>query len=182
MVKTPTNILQTKISIVFLMFRYYIIIKEVDSLNTWEGFKMSVDKNNAMKLWQDVFGNVLWASDCFGTYIYKDDYGDYDKQRIRSNGTGKSFNYGWDVDHIRPKSNFQNENDADFWNNYEPMHRENNVAKSDAYPHFEIKNLKYKIVTCDVCAAKGYKGYGILSETSGKRIDWKGTKNRCYKA
>jgi hypothetical protein len=141
---------------------------------------MSISNDNARKLWNDVFGeNVLWGVDCFGIYIYRDDHGVYDKQRIRPNGDGQNHYYGWDVDHIRPKSDFENENDADFWNNYEPMHRSNNEEKADNCPHFEINGRKFKIVKCDICSSNGVKGYGIQDVTTDKRIDWK-ARNRKY--
>lgn len=142
---------------------------------------MSISNEKARKLWNDVYGeNTLWASDCFGTWIYRDDHGDYQKTRIRPNGSGKGFNYGWDVDHIRPKSDFSNENDADFDNNYEPVHRSNNESKADNYPQFEISSKTYKVVKCDICGTHSVKGYGIVEAVSGKRIDWKGTQKKFY--
>jgi len=142
---------------------------------------MAVTRNTATKLWNDVFGaSVEWGTDCFGTYIHRDDYGDYDKMRVRPYGTGKQYNYGWDVDHIRPVSNFAKDSDADFWNNYEPMHRSNNSEKSSDYPHFSIDQKRYQVVTCDVCSQRNKKGYGIVDLQTNKRIDWKGVQNRCY--
>ena len=127
---------------------------------------MTVDRDLAMKLWRDVYGNVLWATDCFGTYIYRDDYGEYEKKRLRPNGTGKYFNYGWDVDHIRPKDSYSNENNATFMNNLQPLHHNNNLEKSNGYPTFTIDGKRYNIVS------DGHGGYGITDST-GKRIDWK---------
>lgn len=141
---------------------------------------MTIDRNTAMKLWNDVFGNQLWASDCFGIYIYRDDYGDYDKKRLSPSGSGKSFNYGWDIDHIRPKSDYVNQNDADFWNNFEPMHHSNNQEKYDNYPQFTIGSTQYKVVNCDVCQSYGVKGYGIVNVSTQQRVDWKGVQRRCY--
>lgn len=37
----------------------------------------------------------------------------------RPGGDGKSYSYGWEIDHIRPKSDFKNESDAHIYNNYE---------------------------------------------------------------
>ena len=55
--------------------------------------------------------------------MYKDDYGDTSKMRNnRPSGTGKNYNYGWEIDHIRPKSNFNDNANPDLKNNYEPMH------------------------------------------------------------
>lgn len=127
---------------------------------------MNIDRDVAMKLWRDAYGTALWARDCFGTYIYRDDYGDYETTRIRPGGTGRRYHYGWDVDHIRPKSNFANELDADFWNNLQPLHHSNNQEKSDCYPYFKINGCQYQVVR------DNHGGYGIV-DSSGHRIDWK---------
>ena len=137
-------------------------------------------KEDALKIWDDVFGNTKWAMDCFGTYMYRDDYGDTETMRIRPDGDGKKYSYGWEIDHIRPKSNFSNESEANIMNNYEPMHWINNRDKADNYPHFEIEGKQYKIVRCDICSSNGLLGYGIKDE-NGNRIDWKGRINKCYK-
>ncbi len=141
---------------------------------------MSIANNLAMKLWDDVYGSKMWAQDCFGTWIYRDDHGVYDKERVRPDGDGKRHVYGWDVDHIRPKADFSSPNDADFWNNYEPMHRQNNEMKSDNFPHFELGNRKYKVIKCDICSNHSLQGYGIIDIQTNKRIDWKGTQNQYY--
>lgn len=141
---------------------------------------MNIDNGVAMKLWKDVFGDVMWATDCFGTYIYKDDYGVYDVSRKRPGGDGNNHFYGWDIDHIRPKSDFQDESDANFYNNFEPMHRSNNEEKLDNFPHFSIGKTEYKVVSCEVCKSKGKKGYGIQEVSSGIRIDWKWKQKTCY--
>jgi hypothetical protein len=142
---------------------------------------MSISNNLARELWNAVFGaNTLWAQDCFGTYIYRDDHGDYETTRLRPGGTGQRYNYGWDVDHIRPKSDFTNESDADFWNNYEPMHRQNNESKADDYPHFTVKNRQYKVVRCDICSSHNLPGYGIIDVQTNRRVDWKGKQNRYF--
>ena len=51
---------------------------------------MRVSKELAMQLWRDVFGSDLWAVDCFGTWIYRDDYGDTQTTRI-AEGKGKGL-------------------------------------------------------------------------------------------
>ena len=142
---------------------------------------MTVDKEVAMKLWQDIFGNQLWAQDCFGTWMYREDYGKRDVLRNnRPNGTGKSFNYGWAVDHIMPKSQFPNEKDADFFNNFEPMHFLNNEKKSDKIS-FEINGAHYQVVKCEICQKYGLRGYGIKNIESNLRVDWKFTQNMYYR-
>ena len=58
-----------------------------------------------MKLWNDVFDeNTIWAQDCFGTWIYKDDFNHAESNRKRPNGDGEYYHYGWNVDHIKPIS------------------------------------------------------------------------------
>lgn len=139
-----------------------------------------MEKEFALKIWEAVYGDRLWATDCFGTWMYKEDYGELNKKRNgRPGGTGKYFSYGWEIDHIRPKSSFDKESDADLMNNYEPMHWENNRKKADNYPSFVINKQKYKIVKCDICNEHNLDGYGILN-ASGLRIDWKGVTKRYY--
>ena len=127
---------------------------------------MTVDKELAMKLWNDVYGSVRFAQDCFGTWMCRDAYSNEVVSMRDHLGGSKYYDYSWNVDHIRPKASYSNENDADDMNNLEPMHRQNNLAKSDNYPHFEISDKKYQVVR----NAKG--GYGIVN-SSGIRIDWK---------
>lgn len=142
---------------------------------------MEVNKDLAMKLWNDIFGNKEWAQDCYGTWMYRDDYGDSEKTRNnRPNGTGKFYLYGWEIDHIRPKSDFKNESDSNFFNNFEPVQILNNRKKKDSYPSFTIDGRNYKVVECDICSRNGEKGYGIFDVNLGKRIDWKYTKNMYY--
>lgn len=140
-----------------------------------------MEKEEALKIWDGVFGDKKWATDCFGTWMYRDDYGDTEKTRNnRPGGDGKNHTYGWEIDHIRPKSDFKNESDANFNNNYEPMHWNNNRSKADNYPGFKINDVEYKVVRCDICSNHGLLGYGIKN-ADGTRIDWKGSTNRYYK-
>ena len=127
---------------------------------------MTIDKELAMKLWKDIYGDKLFVKDCFGTYMYRDAYSNECVTMVRPFGDGKEHDYSWNIDHIKPKSSFQNESDADFYNNFEPMHRQNNLEKSDNYPVFTISGRKYKVVQ------NGNHGYGIVNEY-GVRIDWK---------
>jgi len=136
---------------------------------------MKVSRELARKLWKDVFGSDLWAVDCFGTWIYRDDYGDTQTTRIRPNGNGKRYNYGWDVDHIFPVAR----NGKDAMNNYEPMHHVNNKQKSDNL-NFKIGDIPYQVVKCDICSSHGLYGKGIINQHTSKRVDWKGVQNRYY--
>ena len=127
---------------------------------------MTIDKEIAMKLWNDVFGNVRFAQDCFGTWMCRDAYSNECVSMKDHFGSDKKYDYSWNVDHIRPKASFANETNADFWNNFEPMHRQNNLEKSDNYPTFKIGERLYRVVQ------NGNHGYGITN-SSGNRIDWK---------
>ena len=132
---------------------------------------MEINKNKAVKLWNDVFGeNTLWAVDCFGTWIYKEDYGNSERKRKRPNGDGKEYSYCWNVDHIKPIA----EGGKDEWNNYEPMHCNNNFNKGDKIS-FKINGTPYQTVRCDLS-----NGYGIQNQNTGKRVDWKAVQNRWY--
>lgn len=128
-------------------------------------------EEKAKKLWKDVFGNVEWAQDCFGTWMHRDAHSNEEVTKTRPGNT-KSYDYSWNIDHIRPKSDFKNESEADFFNNYEPMHRSNNQKKSDSYPDFEIDGKKYKVVKDNDC-------YGI-ADANGNRIDWKYKQGKKY--
>ncbi len=127
---------------------------------------MMVDKELAMKLWRDVYGDKKYAQDCFGTWMCRDAYSNEVVSMRDHEGGSEYYDYSWNVDYIRPKASYSNENDADDWNNFEPMHRQNNLQKSDNYPHFEIKGEKYQVVR----NANG--GYGITN-SNDVRIDWK---------
>lgn len=141
---------------------------------------MLVDKKIAMKLWKDVFGNSLWAVDCYGTWMYRDDYGKTNiKRNNRPNGTGDSYTYGWTVDHIRPVNKFESEEKATFWNNLEPIHYSNNAAKGDKIS-FNINGVDYQVVRCEICKSNHQLGYGIKNVATGQRVDWKYRTNSYY--
>lgn len=127
---------------------------------------MEVTYELAMKIWNDVFGNVKYAQDCFGTWMCRDAYSNEVVSMKDHLGGNKYYDYSWNIDHIRPKASYSNENEADDNNNYEPMYRQNNLAKSDNYPYFVINNKKYYVVKNE----KG--GYGIKN-SDGIRVDWK---------
>ncbi len=139
-----------------------------------------MEKEKALEIWDSIFGAKKWATDCFGTWMYRDDYGETDKKRNnRPDGTGKYYSYGWEIDHIKPKSKFGEESDADLMNNFEPLHWENNRSKADGFPTFMIDNNRYKVVKCEICSMHNLEGYGIVN-SEGKRIDWKGVTSRYY--
>lgn len=140
---------------------------------------MKISKSVALRLWDDVFGadNKI-VLDCYGTYIFRDDYGDHETMRDWKDG--KKHSFGWDLDHIRPVSSFENESEADFMNNLEPIHFENNREKADRYPSFVIGDESYTVVRCDICGANGERGYGIKNK-DGVRVDWKAVSGHYYK-
>lgn len=125
------------------------------------------------RLWKDIFGDKEWASDCFGTLMHRDAQSNEAVVMIKP-GTNQKYDYSWNIDHIRPKASYTNESDADFMNNYEIMHRQNNQAKSDDYPHFKVNDKSYKVVS-------GEHGYGIYSNEKSERVDWKHTQGRHYR-
>ena len=120
---------------------------------------MDINREIAMKMWRDIFGDVDWAQDCYGTWICRSDYGD--RETVRNNrpgGTGKTYSYGWDLDHIKPISQFKNEKDANFYNNLEPTHYINNVQKSNDLT-YTINNVKYRVVECEIQKVMELKGF-----------------------
>lgn len=138
-----------------------------------------MEREEALKLWDIIFGkDIKWARDCFDTWMYREDYGDIEKKRVRPGNT-KEYKYGWEIDHIRPKSDFGENADSDLFNNYEIMQWSNNRTKADDYPQFSIEDEQYKVVKCDICEKQGLKGYGIV-DSRGNRIDWKGKCRKCF--
>jgi len=135
---------------------------------------MEITKEVANKLWRDVFGEtVVWATDCFGAWIYRDDYGKFDIARNRPNGDGKDYSYGWSIDHIMPVA----KGGKDEWNNFEPMHIENIRSKSDDIS-FKINDAGYQVIKCNLSPSYGY---GIIELKTGLRVDWKGKQERWYR-
>lgn len=133
-----------------------------------------IDRNAAMKLWRDVFGDVKWIQDCFGTWMYKDAWSNEQVVLLRP-GQTTEFDYSWNVDHIRPKASFENEKNCEFYNNYEPMHRTNNLKKKDNYPKFKIDDREFEVFQIDEDS-----GYGIIELSTNKKIDWKSRTGKKY--
>ena len=127
---------------------------------------MTVDSKLAAKLWKDVFGDKRFAQDCFGVWMCRDAYSNEAVTMKDHLGGSKSYDYSWNVDHIRPKASYEDEKDADDWNNFEPMHRQNNLQKSDDYTSFTVNNERYQVVK------NGNYGYGIIN-SKRQRVDWK---------
>lgn len=127
---------------------------------------MKINKENALRLWELIYGSRDLVQDCFGTYMYKYDFGDSATKRVWKND-GKLYNFGWEIDHILPTS----KGGTDDNNNLEPMHWQNNQEKSDK-TIFYIQDKQYEIYRCKL-TVDGYKGYGIIDRSNRTRIDWK---------
>lgn len=134
---------------------------------------MTIDEI-AKKLWSDVFGDEEWAKDPFGRWMHRDAQSNV---AVYKNipGLDGSRDCSWNIDHIRPISSFKNEDDAESFNNYEPMHRLSNLEKSDDYHYFHVLGKRYKVV-----AFEGWRCYGIVDLDTASRVDWKGKQNRNY--
>ena len=133
-----------------------------------------ITKEIANELWKDVFGDKEWSQDCFGTWMHRDAWSNI-AITMQMPGDTKKYDFSWNVDHLRPKSDFNTESDSDFYNNFEPMHRQNNSEKTDNYPHFTLKDKNYKVFK-----QSEYYGYGIIDESKNKKIDWKSVQNKHY--
>ena len=126
---------------------------------------MTINKDFALKLWDALYPGKEFVQDCFGTWICRNAYSN-EAVSLKMPGDDKYYDYSWNIDHIKPKSLFSTESEADNLNNLHIIHRQNNLEKSDKYPSFTIKNKSYRVVV-DV-----YGGYGIMN-SSGFRIDKK---------
>jgi|SRR5690606_7529170 len=132
---------------------------------------MKINKENAFKFWESIYGNQVLVADCFGSLMYKMDYGDFKTMRSYKDG---NYNFGWTIDHIFPiKLGGTDDN-----NNLEPMHWENNQAKGD-HNVFVIDGVTYAVYRCKM-TVDGYRGYGIINQQTGKRIDWKAATNKHF--
>ena len=84
---------------------------------------MSFTEETIQKVWEkgkEIPGTDpnIWRKDECGATIKRTEYGNRNSQ------------YGWEVDHIVPES----KGGTDHLSNLQPLHRENNQAKSDNYP------------------------------------------------
>lgn len=133
---------------------------------------MSIDREKAFKLWDAIYGTETAVQDCFGTYMYRDDYGDRQKRRKAKNG--EYYYYGWELDHILPESL----GGTDMNNNLEPMNWQNNLEKADKTV-FSINGESYRLYRCTI-GKDGYSGYGIVSDKTKQRVDWKAQLNKHF--
>ena len=58
---------------------------------------MKINKRNALKLWNEFYGDVLYAADFHGNLMYRDAYGDRDFCIQRQ---GLDLYCGWNLHHI----------------------------------------------------------------------------------
>lgn len=65
------------------------------------------------------FNPDIWRQDFAGAWIRKDHYGLHNK-------------YGWEIDHVEPKSS----GGTDDLDNLQPLHWRNNESKKDDFPSF----------------------------------------------
>ena len=62
---------------------------------------------------------------------------DYCGAKIYRHSYGKTSDYGWEIDHIKPKS----KDGCDSLINLQPLHWENNRHKSDNHPNWSCKKV-----------------------------------------
>ena len=63
---------------------------------------MKINRKTALVVWQEMYGDVLWARDFAGRYMYVEDFGDRDVYRYVN---GRYLYTGWNLHHILPKAN-----------------------------------------------------------------------------
>ncbi len=62
---------------------------------------MKICKATALRLWEESFGDVMFAEDFHGNLMCRDGYG---KRNYISNKYGKPIHCGWNIHHILPIS------------------------------------------------------------------------------
>lgn len=129
---------------------------------------MTINKETALKLWDHRYGaETKFVRDCYGTYMYRDDYGidPNTTLRIRPGNDGKKYFYGWNIDHIKPSS----KGGTDDPQNLELVQYHNNGPEKSDDLSYEIDKVKYHVVK----DTEYTNGYGIVKTSTGKRVDWK---------
>ena len=88
---------------------------------------MQMDRKNALRVWEAVYGKVVEATDFSGRKINKSAY----EQR--------NSKFGWVVTHLLPKS----EGGKDTPDNLLCLHSETAMEKGDKFPFFTVNDKKY---------------------------------------
>lgn len=83
------------------------------------------DQDEVDDVWKKAFGSEETGKDCCDAPIEKSAY-------------GKTGRYGWEIDHIKPRS----KGGTDHPDNLQPLHRKNNRAKGDNYPKWRCREGK----------------------------------------
>lgn len=81
-----------------------------------------------MNLWNETYGTAESATDYTGRKIYRVAYGDDNSK------------YGWDIDHIRPRSKGGSNKKC----NLEICHVTTNDEKGDSFPHWVANGKRFK--------------------------------------
>lgn len=63
---------------------------------------MKINKDSAMKIWNEYFGNKKYATDFHGNYMCRNAYGKRDYFEYDSDGN--KVYCGWNIHHILPKA------------------------------------------------------------------------------
>ena len=63
---------------------------------------MKINRNIALAIWEQEFGDARWATDFAGRIMYIEDFGNSEIYRLYR---GKYIYTGWNLHHILPKAN-----------------------------------------------------------------------------
>jgi len=104
---------------------------------------MKINKENALGLWEERYGNAVYAVDFTGRHIYK---GDYNSRQQEKGKDGVVRNYGWNLHHILPQDlggndDKQNLEIVNIITNDEAGNKTSFVANDVEY---QVKRIKFK--------------------------------------
>ena len=96
-----------------------LVLEGEDAKEFWENERQPATKKQIEKAWNEARpirtrSREVWRKDSEGNYIRKGSYGTHGK-------------YGWDVDHIKPKT----KGGSDNLGNLQALHWKANIKKSD---------------------------------------------------
>jgi len=115
------------------------------------GITNLVNKEEAFKIWEQVYGKEHKVLDCFGVYIIKEDYEDY--MKVRMTEDGNEYSYAWTVVFKKPPmygGKYKNSNLQIVHLHYKDIMKDN--------IEFEIRGKKYIIENDE-------KGYPRIIDT-----------------